>query len=159
MTFSITLLGTHHVRKDFDSGVKELDVYIRVNASQDMRRRLCKPYVLAGQDCNVKGYYTLSSADVNMDLLPAAVVRKLPRYPTAPAALIGRLAVDKSLQGQGYGEDLLADAILRSMNNHLACMLVAVDAKNQAATLFYKKYGFKELVSQPGRLILDLNAL
>ena len=43
------------------------------------------------------------------------ITRKLPRYPLVPATLLGRLAVDRSYQGRGYGRFLLADALHRAL--------------------------------------------
>ena len=41
----------------------------------------------------IAGYYTLFAAGIPLTDLPAAVAKRLPRYPFVPAARMGRLAV------------------------------------------------------------------
>ena len=68
-----------------------------------------------GEGNTVLGYYTLSAISVDIGEWPETVARKLPRYPVVPATLLGRLAIDRRLQGQGAGEYLLMDALHRSL--------------------------------------------
>lgn len=64
-----------------------------------------------------------------------------------PAALIGRLAVNKSVARRGLGGVLLADAINRSMvaAQTVAMWAVAVDPIDEAARRFYAAFGFQAL--------------
>jgi hypothetical protein len=75
---------------------------------------------------------------------PAGTQRnsKLPRYPTTPATLIGRLA--RAVDHPGMGSLLLADALGRILANtpEVASALVVVDAKDDSAESFYRKHGF-----------------
>jgi predicted GNAT family N-acyltransferase len=75
------------------------------------------------------------------------VAKKLPRYPTVPAILLGRLAVSIAFRGQGHGATLLMDALYRTLQHswEVASAGVIVDAKDAAALAFYKKYGFLEI--------------
>lgn len=111
--FRIEALGTHHDRSGFDGGVAPLDKYIRTQSGQDARKNMAAPFVLVLADETIAGYYTLSATSVRLAELPEPVVRKLPRYSFVPAALLGRLAVDRRQQGKGYGRLLLADALYR----------------------------------------------
>ena len=45
----------------------------------------------------------------------ADLTRRLPRYPSVPAARIGRLAIDRRFQGRGLGAALLLNAALRAL--------------------------------------------
>ncbi|EHM50253.1 toxin-antitoxin system, toxin component, GNAT domain protein [Cardiobacterium valvarum F0432] len=54
---------------------------------------------------------TLASASIPLTALPETLRRKLPRYPSVPAILMGRLAADLHVQGQSFGSSLLADAL------------------------------------------------
>ena len=84
------------------------------------------------------------------------MTRRLPRYPTVPAALIGRLAVDQRFRGQGLGAALIVDAIARAMRAEPAIFALVVDAKDDAALRFYQHLGFRQLVSHPMRMYLPV---
>ncbi len=106
----------------------------------------------------IVGYYTLSAASFEKDEMPADIAKRLPHYPV-PAAVIGRLAVDHRSQGRGLGETLLLDAIRRVVRASaaIAVYAVIVDAKNDRASAFYARYGFRSFASLPRRLFLPLD--
>jgi GNAT superfamily N-acetyltransferase len=72
--------------------------------------------------------------------------------------LLGRLAVDRRLKGQGLGEFLLLDALHRCLDAaaDIAAMAVVVDAKDEAAAAFYRHFGFTPLQATPARLYLSM---
>jgi GNAT superfamily N-acetyltransferase len=106
-------LGPHHNRAAFTCGEPTLDAYVRRYASQDVRRRIAQVFVaVAGTPESISGYYSLSAASFSREDLPPEMARRLPRYPI-PAAILGRLAVDRAYQGRGLGEFLLFDACER----------------------------------------------
>lgn len=145
-----------HTRDAFYCGYDALDAYIRQYANQDIKKRVSLVFVAcrAGERA-VKGFYTLSAASFRKDDLPTAQARKLPHYPV-PAAIIGRLAVDQSCQGQKLGEHLLMDCLDRILQASalIAVHAVIADAKDEKVKAFYEKYGFKAFVNQPLRLFL-----
>jgi GNAT superfamily N-acetyltransferase len=161
MSFVIEPLGRQHGRPTFACGVAELDDYLKRRAGQDIRRRIARVFVCTERGSNVVlGFYTLSALSIDASVLPEAQARKLPRHPV-PAALIGRLAVDRSAQGGGLGRLLLADAIQRTLSasEEVAIHAVVVDAKNDAARQFYRAHGFLALPDQPLRLFLPLSSV
>ena len=91
------------------------------------------------------------------DIAPE-LAKSLPRYPQLPVTLIGRLAVDVSLHGQGRGAFMLMDALHRSWQRatDIAAMAVAVDAKDEAAAAFYQHFDFTPLQRDPRRLCLSM---
>ncbi len=91
--------------------------------------------------------------------LPPALARRLPRR--VPGVRLGRLAVDRSVQGQGLGELLLMNAIDRSrlVLEHVGVHALFVDAKDERAAAFYAKYDFRPLPSDPLRLVLVVAGL
>ena len=109
----------------------------------------------------VIGYYTLSAFSIELADLPQAQARKLPKYPVVPATLLGRLATDQNYRGLGLGEHLLMDALHRSFNatSQIASYAVVVDAKDENAIAFYKKYGFQRLQDYPNRMFLPMNTI
>ena len=146
------VLGPHHDRDAFESGVEPLDKYFRTQAGQDARKNMAAPFVLLLPSGEIAGYYTLSSTAVNMGELPASMTRKLPRYPLIPATLLGRLAVDRRQQGKGYGRFLLADALYRSICSEIASFAVIVEAKDDDARRFYERESFLPFADQPVKL-------
>jgi GNAT superfamily N-acetyltransferase len=152
-------LGRHHNRAAFSCGVEALDRYFHQQVGQDQRRGLAAPYVLVDTATrDVLGYYTLSTFAIVPTSLPEALARRLPRYETVPAILIGRLAVDRRYRGQGLGRLLLVDALLRSLaiSQQVGAMAVVVDAKDDAARSFYEQYGFTRFVDHEYRLFLPM---
>jgi ribosomal protein S18 acetylase RimI-like enzyme len=147
-----------HTRDAFSCGYEAFDAYIRQCANQDVKRQVALVFVAcsAGERV-VKGYYTLSAASFRKDDLPAAQAKRLPHYPV-PAAIIGRLAVDRTCQGQRLGAHLLMDCLDRILraSQLIAVHAVIADAKDEKAKTFYEKYGFKAFVNQPLRLFLPV---
>lgn len=91
--------------------------------------------------------------------MPEDLTKKLPRK--VPGIRLGRLAVDRSVQGQGLGEHLLMDAIDRSRRvlEHINIHALFVDAKDERAAPFYRKYGFRTLPDDFLKLVLPLTGL
>jgi ribosomal protein S18 acetylase RimI-like enzyme len=139
-----------HRRDEFDCDVEALDHYLREQASQDLKRHAAGCWVLVRADKpeTVLGYYTLSPESVDIRDLGAAspaLLKKLPRYPRLGAVLLGRLAVDRSQKGKGFGELLLHDAMLRALHAEIPSVLMVTDPKDEQAEAFYRKYGFERL--------------
>lgn len=146
------MLGPHHDRSRFDSGVEPLDRYLRTQAGQDARKNMAAPFVLVLPNGTIGGYYTLSATSVTLAELPAQVAKKLPRYPLVPATLLGRLAVDRRHQGRGYGRFLLADALHRAVRSEIASFAIIVDAKDESARRFYERESFLPFPDRPMKL-------
>jgi GNAT superfamily N-acetyltransferase len=162
LTYVIEPLGQHHDRSTFICGVPELDRYLREQAGQERRRDVTAVFVLRSPDtAQVAGYYTLSAASVEPQSLPPAIVKRLPRYPTLPVLLIGRLAADQRFQGQGIGSALLMSALARSLDirAQLGAIGVVVDAKDDTARDFYEKYGFVRFDDDACRLLLAMKTI
>lgn len=156
MEITIEPLGKHHDRGSFSCGQPELDNWFRLRASQDEKRNVARVFVAVTPDLGVIGFYSLSSLSLSLESLPEEMARKLPRYNAIPAALIGRLARDERVRGQGVGELLLANAIQRilGIGQSIAVFTIVVDAKDERAVEFYKAFGFRVFPLQPRRLFL-----
>jgi GNAT superfamily N-acetyltransferase len=150
-----------HRRDSFECGSPALDDYIRRYASQDQSRNVARVFVACdGESDRVGGYYTLSAASFEKSGLPIEIAKKLPSYPV-PAAILGRLAIDKTSQGKGLGETLLMDCFSRVIraSASLAVQAVIADAKDEKAKRFYEKYGFQPFLTQPLRMFIPLATL
>ena len=102
----------------------------------------------------IAGFYTLSQYSITLVDVPAEVARMFPRYPVVSATLLGRLAVANRYLGQHLGELLLIDAQRRALqlSKKAASAALIVDAKDDNALAFYKKYNFIELPRVERRL-------
>jgi GNAT superfamily N-acetyltransferase len=157
-SFEIVPLSAEHDRCTFSCGVDALDQYLRRQASQDMRRRIANCFVAIFPPSNtvVAGYYTLSAASVPIAEMPAEQTRHLPRYPVLPAALVGRLAIDRGYAGRGIGSALLFDALRHAIAADPAIFAIIVDAKDVRSADFYRHFGFQPFRSRPMSFFLPL---
>ncbi len=159
---NIAPLKKAHDRKAFDCGNDSLNVYLREQARQDAGKRVAAPFVFTQADSPVVlGFYTLSSSIIPVDELPPELMKQLPRYGQLPVTLLGRLAVDHSVSGQGLGEFLLVDALHRSLQSaqQIAAMAVIVEAKDQRAENFYRHFDFQPFQLTPLRLFLPMGQI
>ena len=152
----IALLDDHHDRTTFECGVETLDRYFRTQASQDARKRVSSCFVLTGNEVSPLGFYTLAATSIALSDLPPPLAKRLPRYPSMPATLLGRLAVDRRHRGRRLGEHLLLDAFRRALQNEIATYAFVVDAKDDAAASFYAAYDFMPLTAGGRRLFLPM---
>ncbi|WP_428356503.1 GNAT family N-acetyltransferase [Methyloprofundus sp.] len=153
------LLNTkQHNRQQFDCGVNVLNIYLQRFANQDQKRNLTRIYVLA-EETRIIGYYSISAHSVLTNELPDG--KRLAHYPYAPFLLLGRLAIDNDFKGQGFGDALLFHAFKTTLDmaEKIGILGMVVDAKDETATRFYEKFGFKRLIASPNRLVLPLSAL
>lgn len=109
----------------------------------------------------IAGYYTLSMNTIIARDLPETVTKKLPRYPHLPSVLMGRLAVDEAYKGQGLGAFLLIDALKRAyaISASIAATFFVVDAKDDAAKVFYQCFDFLALEDDTLRLYLPMKTI
>lgn len=137
-------LARAHDRAPFRCGNAELDDWFHHRAGQaSLRSESARTFVLV-EDDRILGFYSLAAFGVAADESPEELLRGQPRYPVVPAVLLARLAIDVSRQGEGLGTRLLADALRRviATTEHVAVVLVVVDALDERAAVFYERHGF-----------------
>lgn len=158
---AIQPLGKVHDRSAFDCGNHALNRYLQQQARQDAQRHVAATFVLLDDDGIVRGFYSLSASLIALPEIPAALSRKLPRYDHLPVTLLGRLAVDQTISGQGAGQFLLADALRRSLESaqQVGAIAVIVDAKDAEAERFYKYFNFLPFQQTPLRLFLPMQQI
>ena len=162
LLFNFVPLNKSHHRPVFTCGIPALDTYIKKQASQDIRRNVCKVYVATSLNDpkTILGYYALSSGSVSFKKFPPGLKKKLPKYPI-PVARIGRLAVDKKLQGCGLGKKLLMHALTMAVRagNIIGINAAIVDAKDHKAKQLYEKYGFIAFQNLPLKLFIPIQTI
>ena len=127
----------------FDCGVETLNKYLQKYALQSHNSGSARTYVTTSKQ-RVEGYYSLAYGSVSHAEATNRVIKGLSKHPI-PIMLIARLAVDKNEQGRGVGQELLKDALLRTLQAAEIGGLraVLVHAKDQVAKNFYLKHGFE----------------
>lgn len=147
-----------HDRKSFDCGVAARDTYLQRFAAQDIARGLTRVYVLA-EEAEIIGYYSLSAHAMARDALPETV--RVGTYAELPFLLLGRLAVARNWQGQGYGDALIVHAFetTRAAAKAIGVLGMIVDAKDDNAARFYEGFGFQRLAATANRLALPITAM
>lgn len=156
-SFRFEALADRHERAGFQCGDDALDRYFHAQVTQDIRRRITNCFVVVEVATGyVAAYYTLSAASIPLLDLPADETKRLPRYPTLPAVRIGRLAVAQRFQRRGLGALMLMNAVHRTLQDAAAAFALLVEAKNDQAVAFYRRYGFRSIAGRPKTLFLPL---
>jgi GNAT superfamily N-acetyltransferase len=152
-------IAKRHERAAFDCGDADLNLYLRRFARQNHESGGAKCFVAAPSDtpARILGFYTLSPASLEYSRTPALAKKGLARY-DVPVFRLGRLAVDKTVQGRGLGGALLlraADRCIR-VSQDVGGVAVLIDAKSDRAARWYESYGALRLHDAPLSLVLPL---
>ncbi|HKE55448.1 MAG TPA: GNAT family N-acetyltransferase [Pyrinomonadaceae bacterium] len=134
-------LDPEHDLSQFHCGEATLDDWLRKRALQNEESGASRTYV-ACQGKRVVAYYALAAGAVAHAQAPGRVRRNMPD--PVPVMVIGRLAVDETVQGQALGPALLRDAVLRTVQaaEIAGIRAILVHAISERAKRFYEKWGF-----------------
>jgi GNAT superfamily N-acetyltransferase len=151
--FTSEPLAEHHRLEQFSCGNQALDIWLRSYAHHAQSMRTARTFVWHAGDRLVVAYFSLAAHLVMRADLPPKVGRGSPD--AIPAVLLARLALDRSLHGQGLGGELLLDALSRAVqaSEVAAARLVVVDAIDEAAATFYEHHGFTAVHGNRQRLV------
>jgi predicted GNAT family N-acyltransferase len=152
-----------HDRAAFSCEQESLDRYLKEHATQEIKKRVAAVYVLTPDGKTIAGYYTLSQYAIEAGELSPELVQQLhlPKYDKLPATLLGRLARSKEFKGRGLGELLLMGALKKALEHsrNIASVAVVVDAIDENARAFYKRYGFIDIPNRPNRLFISMKTV
>lgn len=142
-----------HDRNNFDCGDTELNNFLRQFARQSHDLGGSKTFLAIDQaSSRTIGFYSLAPASIAFDRTPAAVSHGLPGH-EVPGFRLARLAVDKGIQGQGLGGQLLLAAGKRCLlaASEVGGVVLVIDAKNERAAGWYASYGALPLLDPPAQ--------
>jgi len=152
-------IAKHHRRDVFDCGDAALNEFLHRYARQTHEHGGAKTFVAVPDDqpTHILGFYTLSPAAVEFARTPEVIRRGLGRY-DVPAFRLGRLAVERTVQGQGLGGQLLLAAGRRCLRaaQEVGGVALLIDAKNEAVAGWYASFGALRLLDAPLTLLLPL---
>jgi GNAT superfamily N-acetyltransferase len=154
--WSSTLLTADHDLSAFDCGVESLDRWFRDQAVRAQQSDTARTYVWTAPESSFAvAYYAIAPAQVRRDEVSHSMSGGVG---VIPAYLLAKLALDRSLRGQGLGGQLLLDAVERIViaSEAAAGRLIVVDAIDPAAAEFYVHYGFQRVKGDPQRLVMKI---
>ncbi len=154
-----------HDRTGFSCGVEAVDNYFKKTAGKLVSAGNVRLFVMVNPDGNLIGFYAINAHAVDYRDLPSRFARSRPGHGSIPAAFVAMIGRDQRYSGQGFGSDLLVDALRRITQAAdvigLAVVLLDVlDCGDPERTArrqsLYQSYGFQPLPSNPTRLYLPL---
>lgn len=107
----------------------------------------------------MRGYYALAAGSVERGAVPGLLARNTPD--PIPVAYLARLAVDRSVQGEGIGRILLLDALVRcaEVATQLGIRAVIVNPIHESAASFYRHWGFHDVQVDPPALFVTVREI
>lgn len=160
MATLVTALAPIHDLTRFNCGNTDLNTYLQTTAGQHQKKFISKTYVLVDEDAPtvVIGFYTLAVRKMVAKAahLPA-MAKRLPLE--VPGFCLARLAIDVNHKKQGHGEYLLLHAMNRAARvaDEVGGYALFIDAKDEAAAAFYRKYGYVPFPDNPLILCMPFN--
>jgi GNAT superfamily N-acetyltransferase len=152
-------IGKTHDRDAFDCGEAALNEFLRRYARRSHDLGGAKTFLAIDDTGNkiILGFYSLSPASIEYARTPEIVRRGLARH-DVPVFRLARLAVDRKVQGQGFGGQLLLTAGRRCLRvaAEVGGVALLIDAKNDRAAGWYAGYGALPLADAPLSLLLPL---
>lgn len=157
-----------HDRTAFSCGVEQVDNFFRKTANKLANAGNLRVHVMTAPDGAVIGFYALNAHAIDYQDLPAKYTRTRPAHGSIPAAFLSMIGVDQRYAGQGYGGDLLVDALLRVARaaEHMGIAVVVLDVLDdgnshlvERRTRLYAGYGFQALPSNPLRMFLPVGTI
>ena len=159
--YRVEALGPDHDVSAFRSGEVSLDRWLERSALGEQKRGSGRTFVLLDPSDparRVVACYTLAAHVIESEELSSRLARGMPRQ--LPAVLLGRLAVDGSLQGHGMGGEVLAEAVSRvvRLSTEVGMRFLVVDALSARAAGSYRRYGFTPVPGEESmRLVLKVS--
>ncbi len=157
-----------HDRTAFSCGVEQVDNFFKRTANKLAKADNARVYVMTAPDGAVIGFYALNAHAIDYQDLPKKYARTRPAHGSIPAAFLSMVGVDQRYAGQGFGGDLLVDALMRVAQaaEQVGIAVVVLDVLDdgnpelvERRTKLYAGYGFQPLPSNPLRMFLPVSTV
>jgi len=157
--FESARLDDDHALAGFDCGKESLNGWLVEHARRADSSGVAHVYVWTRQgESKVCAYFAICPTEVvrNDEGVPGSMAGGHSRI---PGYLIARLAIDASLRGHGYGEQLLLDALGKAVaaSEIGEGRLIVVDALDDEAQSFYQHYHFVRVRYRERRLVMKVS--
>ena len=138
-------LTTAHSLTDFEcSHIPSMNEWFKHNALNAHSTRMTRVFVLCGDDKRPLGFFTLSGFCLEVEHLSNRDGNSY-KSKTVPAHYLGRIAVDKSLKGEGVGSFLIGAAFktYAKILDLTTSNFLFLHANSEFLAKYYEQYGFK----------------
>jgi predicted GNAT family N-acyltransferase len=157
--FESARLSDHHALEEFDCGKEVLNTWLIAHARRADSSGVAHVYAWTSiGEQKVCAYFAICPTEVvrSDDGLSGSMAGG---YSRIPGYLIARLAIDTSLRGQGYGEQLLLDALGKAVaaSEIGGGRLIVLDAIDDEAKAFYEHYHFVPVRKRERRLVMKVS--
>lgn len=151
-------LTEHHVTEGFSCGIDSLDQWLKRRSLKNQIQGASRTYVVC-DETRVVAYYALASGAVTSTQATGRFRRNMPD--PILVVVLGRLAVDQTLHGKGFGRSLVRDAGMRVIQaaDAIGIRGMTVHALSDDAKTFYEKVGFDSSPLAPHLLMITLSDL
>ena len=150
-----------HNREAFDCGVEDFNAFLTKQASQYDKKGWATTYVVVypSDPSVILCYFCISNHSIASDQLPGSIVGGIPEI---PFTLLGRIALDKKVQGRGLFVPFLSRAFLMAYINskEVASAGLIVDAYTKELAAWYEReVEFVPFPDNPNRLVLSMKEI
>lgn len=148
-------IDAHHDTTAFTCGVESLDHWLKQRALKNQATGASRTFVVC-EGNRVVAYYALASSAVAAGVATGRLRRNMPD--PIPVVVLGRLAIDQSLQGSGMGRALVRDACMRviAAADAIGIRGMVVHALSASAQAFYERVGFEPSPLDPMTLMATI---
>lgn len=157
-----------HDRTGFSCGVSQVDNYFQRTANKLAKAGNVRLFVMISPEGDLVGFYALNAHAVDYLELPGKFKRSRPGHGRIPAAYISMIGRDQRFGGQGFGNDLLVDALKRIAlaAEEIGIAVIMLDVldcgdpqKVAARKAIYERFGFKSLPENELRMYLPVETI
>lgn len=148
-------LAAHLDASTFACGVESLDHWLKQRGLKNQATGASRTFVVCDGK-RVLAYYALASSAVATEVATGRLRHNMPD--PIPVVVLGRLAIDRSLQGRGIGRALVRDACLRvtAAADAIGIRGMIVHALSDSALAFYERAGFDSSPLDPMTLMATI---
>lgn len=154
-----TFDAARHDRAAFTCGLDRIDNFLKITASKYLAGDIGRIYVATEKEGGrLVGFYAVGPHSIDASELAPEMKKRLPSYDRISAYYLSMIGTHSDVQGKGVGSLLLADALKRCMEaaDKMGGRFVVLDAINEDAARLYARYGFLELPSLGGRMVVSI---
>ncbi len=149
-----------HDRTEFSCGIGSIDSWFKHSISQQIKNDRVRVWCGVNNDGVLVGFYALSAYTI--DLVNAGHLVRRGDLHELPAIYLNAIAVDKTQQGQGGGNDLLMHAIEKciKVSDDIGVVAIVLDVRKDddfdKRARFYNRYGFEFLKEERYQMALSV---